>query len=244
MPPKLRNQEEQTQDSRLRISDASLSSDTSSTTTISSDVIERLIAAQQNSLAALITSQKSSMADLIANLLPVHYPSFSKDSSSLVVHSKKLKVPRWSEDQQPSAYLLSFEQVMEDNGEQRHRWVSLLRHYVSGSMLAAFNAADSLDEYDAVKATLLRALGDTTEETARSWWDISKKTDEMWNSLYQCISVMNTRRLENLSDSKQDILTYITLSRFLDFLPPSCYNFVVARHPTNGREAATLATEF
>ena len=64
------------------------------------------------------------------------------------------------------------------------------------------------------------------------------------NSLYQRISVMNTRRLENLSDSKQDILTYITLSRFLDFLPPSCYNFVVARHPTSGREAATLATEF
>ena len=129
MPPKLRNQEEQTQDNRPQESDASLSSDTSSTTTISSYVIERLIAAQQNSLAALITSQKSSIADLIANLLPVLSPASSEDSSSSVVHSKKLKVPRWSEDQQPSAYLLSFEQVMEDNGEQRHRWARLLRHY-------------------------------------------------------------------------------------------------------------------
>ena len=64
-----------------------------------------------------------------------------------------------------------------------------------------------------------------TEETARSWWDISKRTDETWNSLY------HTRHLENLSDSKQDILTYITLSCFLDFLLPSCYNFVVPRHP-------------
>ena len=204
-----------------------------------SEFIERLIQTQTNSIAALVDSQKSSISDLIKSL-----PICESSAESTV---KKLKVPRWSDEQHPSSYLDSYEQVMMENKEPKPRWASLLRHYISGNLLAAFNAditPDILNDYDAVRHILLQAMGDTAEQAARKWWEIQKRPDESFHSFYQRISILNNKRLEHLGDSKKDILNYITLSRFLESLPTFCYNYVVSRKPVTGRDAATLATEF
>ena len=65
-----------------------------------------------------------------------------------------------------------------ENKEPISRWTRLLRLYISGSLLAAYNAdvtPDILGDYDAVRHTLLRAIGDTSEEAARKWWTIQRK---------------------------------------------------------------------
>ena len=98
-----------------------------------------------------------------------------------------------------------------------------------------------LDSYDSVKEILLEAMGDTASQAARKWWTVVREPDESNNALYQKISTLNHRTLEPLGDNKQDILNFITLSKFLDLLPHACYNFVVSRQ---GREAAKLAMEF
>ena len=53
---------------------------------------------------------------------------------------------------------------------------------------------------------------------------------------------MNIRRLDEVH-YKQDI-TFISLSKFLNSLSHSCYNYVMSRDPKTGSEAAELATEF
>ena len=160
---------------------------------------------------------------------------------------KKLKVPSWSDDQQPSAYLAKYEQVLTANGEPKAKWAHLLPIYISGSLQAVFQAditPDLLDSYDSVKEILLEAMGDTASQAARKWWTVVREPDESYNTLYQKISTLNHRRLEPLGDNKQDILNFITLSKFLDLLSHACYNFVVSRQPTTGREAAKLAMEY
>ena len=101
-----------------------------------------------------------------------------------------------------------------ENKEPKSRWARLLRLYISGSLLVVYNAdltPDILDDYDAVR---LHAMGDTSEEDARKKWTIQKNPEEYFNTLYQRISILNNRCLEHLSNSKKDILKYITFSRF------------------------------
>ena len=218
--------------------------DGSSSTSLFSDLIEHLIQTQQDSIAALVKSQKSSMSDLFNNLPDLSSSTHASPSVDSPITPKMLKVPQWSDKQQLSSYLESFEQVMMENKEPKSRWARLLRLYNSGSLLAAYNAdvtPDVLDDCDAVR---LHAMGDTSEEAARKWWTIQKSPEEHFNALYKRISILNNRRLEHLTNSEKDILKYITLSRFLDFLPTSCYNYAVSRKPTTGREAAILATKF
>ena len=106
---------------------------------------------------------------------------------------KTLKVACCSDEQQPSSYLESFDQVMMENKEPKSRWTPLLRLYISGSLLAAYNADVTpdiiLDDYDAVPLTLLPDMGDTFEGAARKWWTIQKSPEESFNALYQRIIV-------------------------------------------------------
>ena len=101
-----------------------------------------------------------------------------------------------------------------------------------------------MDDYNLIKQTLLEALSYTSIQDARRWWSTVREPENSYNGLYQRNSTLNQRRLEHLGDSKKDITNFITLSKFLDRLPHQCYNNVVSRQPTSGREAARLATEY
>ena len=198
----------------------SVLSDTASASAsaITSSDLERILTSQQSNFNNFIVSQQSTLNNLISALPGLMSQSITDSVSERCVSTppviKKLKVQSWSDNQQPSAYLAKYEQVLTANDEPKAKWAHLLPIYISGSLQAAFQAditPDLLDSYDSVKEILLEAMGDTASQAARKWWTVVREPDKSYNALYH---TLNHRRLEPLGDNKQDIPNFITLSKF------------------------------
>ena len=85
------------------------------------------------------------MSELLASLPSIFTPpiaesvlSMSTSSVPTSVVSKMIKVPIWTDDQQPLSYLTKFEKAMSCNGEPKTRWAHLLPMFISGKLECAY----------------------------------------------------------------------------------------------------------
>ena len=101
----------------------------------------------------------------------------------------------------------------------------------------------SLDDYDAVKATMLDSLGDTPASADRRWWTLSRQAGEEAGAFYLRVRATGIRRLHGC-DSREEVCERVILSRYLSLLPSDCYACVAAKQPKNGLEAAKMVQEF
>ena len=135
--------------------------------------------------------------------------------------------------------------TMRHNGIDKNTWGQLLPVYLSGRAQAAFSQVDldSLNDYDAVKATMLESLGDTPASTDRRWWTLSRQSGEEAGTFYLRVRSTGIRRFHGLA-TKEEVCEKVILSRFLSLLSPDCYSSVVAKQPKNGLEASRFVQEF
>ena len=64
--------------------------------------------------------------------------------------------------------LHKYKKAMFCNGEPKTCWADLLPIYVSGTGMC-FEISDILDDYDIVRANLLKSLGDTPLHASHKW---------------------------------------------------------------------------
>ena len=131
MPPKVRK------DCEASVtSDVSISNECStSTVTISTDALERILSANTDILSKLpgMLSHTAAESTTPVPVAPV---------------SKSVKVPVWSDDQQPLSYLTKYDKAMVCNGENKSRWAHLLPMYISEKLECAYNSEISPDTLD------------------------------------------------------------------------------------------------
>ena len=228
MPPKFRkapNSDAIVEDSE----DSFASVETASSAgTVTAEQLEKILEANHRSMAALISTLTSS--SIVSDATPRIAP---------------IKVPKWTDDEIPYQFFTKLEKAWTHNGTDKRTWGHLLPVYLAGRAQAAFAQVDlaSLDDYEAVKATMLESLGDTPASADRKWWTLSRQEGEEAGAFYLRVRATGIRRLHGLH-SREEICEKVILSRYMSLLPPDCYACVATKQPKNGIEAAKMVQEF
>ena len=217
-------------------SDASGGSDHSDAS-VSSAQLQMILAANSKSMEASILSIISSMT-----------PSVSAGSvapTPAVASSPPVKVPKWTEGDQPFSFFTKLETALTHNRVPKATWGRLLPVYLSGRAEIAFAQVDStlLDDYDAVKSVLLKSLGDTPAHADRNWWSLARLPGETPADFYLRVRNTGLRRVCKLP-TREAVVDHVILSRFLSLLPADSYTAVMSQHPKTGLEAAELLQDF
>ena len=244
---------------------ASTAGSASSGTSVSSSQLEMILAANSKILADSIASNQRSMADSMAsNQRSMEASQKSMESSFLsalstlstsgsvasapppaVAPSPAVKVPKWTDGDQPFPFFTKLETAFTHNKVDKATWGRLLPVYLSGRAEIAFAQVDSslLGDYEAVKGVLLKALGDTPAHAERHWWSLARQPGETPADLFSRVRHTGLRRLSQLP-TKEAVVDHVILSRFLSLLPVDSYAAVMAQHPKTGLEAAEFLMDF
>ena len=201
---------------------------------VSSDQLELILRANNQSMEA-------SMRSLISTLSPAVPVAPSPSAAP----SSSVKVPKWSDGDQPFSFFNKLETALTHNGVDRATWGRLLPVYLSGNAESAFAEVDRslLGDYDAVKSVLLKALGDTPAHADRRWWSLARLPGEEPAQFYLRIRNTGLRRPSDFP-TREAVVDQTILSRFLSLLPADSYTAVTSQHPRTGLEAAGLLQEF
>ena len=202
---------------------------------VTTEHLERIIEANQRSMAALIAALPSALAAVPTPSVPsVPAPKISK-----------VPVPKWTDEEKPFEFFSKYEMAQKHNGVVRGEWGQLLQVYLSGKAQAAYAQVDpeKLEDYEAVKATMLESLGDTPADADRLWWTIRRQHGETMGSFYLRLRSTATRRFYGV-ETRDEVVEKVLLSRFLYLLSPECYDKVMAHRPKTAYEASQLAHEF
>ena len=243
MPPKLRKQGEtrgeETVGEELE-SEYSASSPVSVAST-ASVAPGMLMSAEQ--LQLVLEANNRSMVALLGRLPP---PVVAEPSPSVVPPKiVRIDVPKWKDEDTPFDFFSKFEKAQKHNGVSRDQWGTLLEVYLSGKAQAAYAQVDpeKLEDYEAVKNTMLRSLGDTPEQADRNWWKLGRKAGETIGSFYLRMRSTATRRFHGVV-TRDDMFEKVLLSRFMSLLSADCYNCISARYPKTGEEAAEMVNDY
>ena len=195
-------------------------------------------------LAANSKAMESSMLAMLATLTPTISAS-SVAPTPAVASRPSVKVPKWTDGDQPFTFFTKLETALTYNGVDRATWGSLLPVYLSGRAEIAFAQVDPtlLGDYDSVKSVLLKALGDTPAHADRNWWSLARLSGETPADFYLRIRNTGLRRFCELP-SREAVIDHVILSRFLSLLHADSYSAVMSQHPKTGLEAAELLQNF
>ena len=202
---------------------STVSGSSRSSGTVSSEQLEQILAANNRALVAALSS------------------SGSAGSS----HRSQVKIPKWTDEETPYEFFNKLETALTHNGVDKATWGHLLPVYLAGKAQAAFAQVDqaSLGDYDAVKAVMLEALGDTTACADRRWWTLGRQSGEEPAQFYLRVRATGLRMLSDFT-SRDAVVEQVILSRFLSLLSSEGYSSVVSKHPKSGLEAARFLQEF
>ena len=214
---------------------------------VSSEQLEMILAANNRALAdswaANQRTMEASMTSLISTLSPAVPVSVAPTPAA--APSPPVKVPKWTDGDQPFAFFNKLETALTHNGVDKATWGRLLPVYLSGEAETAFVQVDRslLGDYDAVKNVLLKALGDTPGHADRRWWSLARLPGETPAQFYLRIRNTGLRRLSDFP-TREAVVDHTILSRFLSLLPADSYTAVTSQHPKTGLEAAELLQDF
>ena len=194
-------------------------------------------------LESILASRDKSMMTMFASLVPAPTVAVTTPPPPPPPRAQ-VKVPKWSDEEIPSAYFSKYEKALTLNGVPRSQWGQNIHVHLSGKAQDALPQvpSTSLDDYDVIKATVLDALGDTPSTADRNWWSIVRKAGEDACAFYLRIRACGIMRLQGLI-SKEEILEKLVLSRFLSLLSADSYAHTTDRNPKDGLEAAKIVHE-
>ena len=247
MPPKItrkakeHGEEAETEDHMIAspsVSEASYASSISSAPTALSFSTEML--------ESILASRDKTMMTMFASLVPTPTVAVTTAPAPVPLPPAPVlvKVPKWTDDEVPLEFFTKLEKALTHNRVPKTSWATVLPVYLTGKAQASLNQvpADSVDDYEATKLVLLESLGDTPSSADRKWWSLSRHSNEDACAFHLRIRALCIRRLQGLS-SKEEILEFLVLSRFMSFLPPDSYACATTRRPKNGLEAARIVQE-
>ena len=187
--------------------------------------------------------QEKRLLELLDSKEKIHY----EHQRRMLEKNKNLKaIPTWKDSDKPADYLRRFEQVMLCNEEPKDQWARLLSINLSGKASTVFNTripTAQQDDYDVVKTVLLDAFGDTVDLARQQWWTMRKETEESFQACMIHFEEKFRRGMEGCT-TILDLVSILSMTKFLSILTPECCTYVLGRNPKDGIAAAHLAEEF
>ena len=224
---------------------------------VSSSQLEMMLAATSKMMAdsmassqrSMEASQKAMETSFLSALSTIStstaVPPSIASAPPAVTPSSAVKVPKWTDGDQPFPFFTKLETAFTHNKVDKATWGHLLPVYLSGRAELAFSQVDSslLGDYEAVKSVLLKALGDTPAHAERHWWSLARLSGETPADFFSRVRHTGLRRLSQLP-TREAVVDHVILSRFLSLLPTDSYAAVMAQHPKTGLEAAEFLLDF
>ena len=133
---------------------------------------------------------------------------------------------------------------MKHNRIDQRQWGHILPVYLTSRVQASYSQVqeDTLEDYSAVKETMLESLGDMSASADRRWWTLSRWSGEDIGAYYLRVHATGTRRIHGLK-TREEISEMI---RFLSTLPPDYYNSVIVKlvwkRPDMSRSSRSLVS--
>ena len=215
--------------------------------TATSKMMADSMASNQRSMEASQKAMESSFLSALSTITTSTSvaPSVASAPPPAVAPSSAVKVPKWTDGDQPFPFFTKLETAFTHNKVDKATWGRLLPVYLSGRAEIAFTQVDSslLGDYDAVKSVLLKALGDTPAHAERHWWSLARLSGETPADFFSRVRHTGLRRLSQLP-TREAVVDHVILSRFLSLLPADSYAAVMSQHPKTGLEAAEFLLDF
>ena len=222
---------------------ASTAGSASASSAVSSSQLEMILKSMEASQKSMESSFLSALSTISTSTSVA--PSVASAPPPAVAPSSAVKVPKWTDGDQPFPFFTKLETAFTHNKVDKATWGRLLPVYLSGRAEIAFTQVDSslLGDYDAVKSVLLKALGDTPAHAERHWWSLARLSGETPADFFSRVRHTGLRRLSQLP-TREAVVDHVILSRFLSLLPADSYAAVMSQHPKTGLEAAEFLLDF
>ncbi|MEE6516286.1 hypothetical protein FKM82_025613 [Ascaphus truei] len=184
---------------------------------------ERLQTAQDERIAKLLTQIQGSASAELASRPPI-------------------LLRKMAPNEDPEAFLLTFERVAEAQGWAADRWATALAPLLIGEAQASYQGlpTDQAMDYRQVKSAIRDRLG-LTPETYRPQFRNMKYTAKMRpRVLAQRLLDLCTRWIQPEECTKEAILEQVVLEQFLQIIPPAARSWV-KRHAAETLALVVLA---
>ncbi|MEE6526654.1 hypothetical protein FKM82_027422 [Ascaphus truei] len=147
-------------------------------------------------------------------------------------------------NEDPEAFLLTFERVATAHGWTVDRWVTTLAPLLIGEAQAAYQAlpADKAMDYQQLKAAILDRLGLTPETYRRRFRTVKYTNRDRPRVVAHRLVDLCTMWIQPEKHDKAEILEQFVLEQFIQILPPSSRSWV-KRHAAFSLNSAVRLVE-
>ena len=156
------------------------------------------------------------------------------------------KLVKWEDRDQPQDYLIRFEDTMKQAGIPEEQWPHRLRPLLSGRALVAYSR-DVSDEakmsYQDLNDALLDSLGMPVKQCRERIWSFQRTGSDSHHDTARKLEFVMQRAAHGCG-SVQEVVTKLTMAKFLTLYPSHVANYVQLNKPRSVGDAANLVQEF
>ena len=156
------------------------------------------------------------------------------------------KLVKWEDRDQPQDYLIRFEDTMIQAEIPEDQWPHRLRPLLSGRALVAYSR-DVEDKakgsYPELKDALLNSLGVPVKQCRERIWSFQRNGSDSHQDTARTLDFLMQRSVHGC-ESVKDVVSQLTLAKFLTLYPPEVANYVQLQDPRSAGEAANLVQEY
>ena len=156
------------------------------------------------------------------------------------------KLVNWEDRDQPQDYLIHFEDTMRQAGIPEEQWPHRLHPLLSGRALVAYSR-DVSDEakmsYQDLKDALLDSLGMPVKQCRERIWSFQRTGSYSHHDTAWKLEFVMQRAAHGCG-SVQEVVTTLTMAKFLTLYPSHVANYVQLNNPRSVGDAANLVQEF
>lgn len=156
------------------------------------------------------------------------------------------KLVKWEDQDQPQDYLIRFEDTMKQAEIPEDQWPHRLRPLLSGRALTAYSrdvTEDAKGSYQQLKDALLDSLGMPVKQCREGIWSFQRKGSDSHQDSARKLEFVMQRAVHGCG-SVQEVVTQLTMAKFLTLYPSEVANYVQLQDPRSVGEAANLVQEY
>ncbi|XP_058860376.1 zinc finger and SCAN domain-containing protein 29-like [Acipenser ruthenus] len=156
------------------------------------------------------------------------------------------KLQKMTPEDDPEAFLVTFERVAEAAGWPKEHWAMKLAPCLTGEAQAAYRAlmATEAADYAKVKEAILSRLGITEETYRRRFREYQLSEGVRPRVAGQYLLDQCTRWLQPEEHTPQELVQKIAIEQFASILPPGNREWVKRNQPTTLEKAIILAEAY